>query len=50
MPEDSAVSRDVGAERVRDVSTRCIHALGLTELQLVLPAVILGLVTSQSLR
>lgn len=48
MLEDSAVSGDVSAERVRDVGARCIGALGLAEAQLVMPAVILGLVTSQS--
>lgn len=48
MLEHSGVSRDVRAERVRDVSAKCIGALGLAELQLIMPAVIPSLVTSQS--
>lgn len=48
MLEDSTISGDIGAEHVRDVSARRISASGLAEAQTVMPAVILGLVTSQS--
>lgn len=50
MLEASAVSGDGRAGHVRGVRTRCIGALSLAELQLVKPAVVLGLVTSYPLR
>lgn len=38
MLEDSAIREDVQVGHVRGAGARCIHALGLVEVQLILPA------------